>query len=330
MGPGQAAAVARAARQLHVTFLNVADASQSLRAQCSPYVFHVAASSRMYMGALAAWSIASKHRRWFVVAQDPGAGAAVRRARKALANAGGGVVVGSTELPAGTSAYYRVFDEIDKASPDLVVLAMDPEQQGLFLSQLPRTDPGWAVSGPLPTYAQDRYAFFQLTQDDPGPIAHVRPVMWDAALTSPAATRLAQAFGGQTGSAIDAGAWSTYTAIQIVADASKATGAADPTSIEAYLNVPAHTFRLAKGVPLSFRPWDHQLRQPLYIAKLDGTAPWGTAPETQTALASVVATVPSGLGPGTDSRKLLDSLGEPPHGATTCQTHQADARPSTP
>lgn len=316
MGSGQAAALGRVARELHVPFFNIADATPSLRTPCNPYVFHVAASESMYMDALARWSIARKRGRWFVVAQGPQAQAAVREAQRALKKAGGGDLAGSADLPAGTSSYYRVFGRVAEASPDLVVLDMDPLHQGLFISQLPSKDAGWSVAGTLPTYAQDRYAFSQLTQDNASPIADYRPVMWDAAQTAPAAKRLDQAFGGQFGTAIDAGAWSTYMAVKIVADASKATGSIDPGVLAGYVADPSHGFRLDKGVPLSFRSWNHQLRQPLYISKLDPAAPWGADPGAQAALASVVATVPTGLGSVPGARKLLDSLGQAERTAT--------------
>lgn len=292
MGTGQAAAIARVADAYGVPFLNVADASDSLRSRARADVFHVAASRSMYIDALARWSLASKRGRWFVVAQGPGAKASVRQARRALAKAGGGAVVGDVELPAGASSYYRVFDRIAAAAPDLVVLAMSPPQQELFLGQLPAKNAGMVVTGVLPTYAQDRHTFAQMAHDTTNPITDFRPVMWDAAEATKAAKSLDQEYGAQFGMAIDAGAWSTYVAIEIVADASRATGTVDPKAIASYLSDPSHTFQLAKGVPLSFRSRDHQLRQPLYIAKLDPKAPWGANPSAQTALASVVATVP--------------------------------------
>lgn len=316
LGRGQAAALRGVADEYGVPFLNVADAGANLRKQCSAYVFHVAASTTMYLDALARWSVATQRSRWFVVAQGPGAQATVRQAQEALARAGGGHIVGSVDLATSTSAYYPVFARIRSASPTLVLLAMDPAQQGLFLTQLPPADTDLPIAGLLPTYAQDRYTFSLLTQDNAKPVADYQPVMWDAALPTKAATSLDQAFGGQFGTAMDAGAWSTYMAVNIVAEASKATHTVDPKAIAAYLSNPSHTFSLGKGVPLSFRPWDHQLRQPLYIAKLDPKASWGPDPSAQTALASVAATIPSGLGSSGDPAKLLDSLGATGSGAT--------------
>lgn len=314
MGSGQADALARVASQLGVPFLNIADASASARATCSADVFHVAASASMYLDALARWSVASRHDRWFVVAGGPDAQTMVSAARQALVKAGGGDVVGDVQVAAKANVYYNVFDTIDKASPSLVVLAMDPVQQGLFLSQLPTKDARLAVAGLLPTYAQDRYTFTELTQDNPKLASDFRPVMWDPTIDTKVASGLSEAFGAQAGTAIDSGAWATYMAIKIVADASSATHSIEPATIAAYLADPSHTFDLDKGVPLSFRPWNHQLRQPLYIARLNPTATWGPDPGAQAALASVTATVPSGLGAGGDAAHQLDALGV---GATT-------------
>jgi hypothetical protein len=107
-------------------------------------------------------------------------------------------------------------------------------------------------------------------------------------------------------------------AIQIVADAATATGSIDPATLAGYVADPSHTFELAKGVPLSFRPWNHQLRQPVYIARLDPTASWGPEPDAQTALAHVEATVPSDLARAGDVTARLDTLGES-GAANTCR-----------
>ncbi len=318
MGDGQAAALARVASQLGVPFLNVADSSAELRGQCSAFVFHVAPSNSMYLDALARWSVATHRSRWYVVALGSDEAATVAAAQRALSKAGGGTVVGHLGVAPDATIFYDAIGAIEKSSPDLVVTVLDPRQQGLFLSQIPHQDKGLAVTGLLPTYAQDRYVFQQLAQDNPTLGSDYRPVMWDPALDTKAAAGLNQAFAAQAGVAMDAGAWSTYMAIKIVAGASASTGSIDPATIAAYLADPDHTFDLAKEVPLSFRPWDHQLRQPLYIAKLDPSASWGPEPDAQRAMASVAATVPSGLGQAGDVNAQLDTLGVR-GAATTCQ-----------
>jgi len=318
LGGGQAQALSKVASQLGVPFLNIGDASADLRKTCSKTTFNVAASSAMELDALARWSVQQGRKRWFLVSQGAAGQALVTRAKTALAKAGGDAqIVGTADLAAGTSIYYDVFDQLKSASPDLVVLLMDPVQQGLLISQAPAKGLGVPVTGLLPVYAQGRDFFSQLQQDNPAVGSGYRVVQWDPAIDSKAAQGLNGPFISQAAAPIDGSGWATFMAIKVVADASIATRSVAPGAITGYLSDPSHSFDLAKGVALSFRPWNHQLRQPLYVVKIDPSAHWSPSPSDRVALARVTATVPGGTASG-DATSLLDTLGDGP-GASTCQ-----------
>ena len=55
--------------------------------------------------------------------------------------------------------------------------------------------------------------------------------------------------------------------MRAVGDAATARKGADPAVIAPYLTDPAFSLPAYKGVSLSFRPWDHQLRQPLIVVQ---------------------------------------------------------------
>ncbi|WP_448954828.1 ABC transporter substrate-binding protein [Labrys neptuniae] len=63
---------------------------------------------------------------------------------------------------------------------------------------------------------------------------------------------------------IDYQAW---VAVRAVGEAATRTKSADPAAISAYLVDPKFQLAAFKGVPVSFRSWDHQLRQPILIAQ---------------------------------------------------------------
>lgn len=318
LGEGQAKAIASIAKDVSVPFFNVADGSQALRA-CQANTFNVAASSAMELDALARWSADQGYEHWFLVSQGADGDSLVARAGNALARAGaGGQVVGTAALASDTSVYYDVFDKIRAASPDLVVLLMDPVQQGLLLSEVPSKGIGAAVTGLLPAYAQGRDVFSQLQQDNPTVASGYRVVQWDPAVDSKAAQNLNKAFMSQAAAPIDASGWSTFMAVKIVGEASIATKSVASQAILGYLADPSHSFDLDKGVALSFRPWNHQLRQPLYVVKIDPNATWSPSPSDRVALASVTAEIPSLANAAGDAAGLLDTLGDGP-GATTCK-----------
>lgn len=61
--------------------------------------------------------------------------------------------------------------------------------------------------------------------------------------------------------------YQVWAAVRTVAGAVTAKKTDDPAEITPYLTDPAFTLPAYKGVPLSFRPWDHQLRQPIIVVQ---------------------------------------------------------------
>jgi ABC transporter substrate binding protein (PQQ-dependent alcohol dehydrogenase system) len=60
-------------------------------------------------------------------------------------------------------------------------------------------------------------------------------------------------------------AWAAWAAVKLVGEAVARAGAADGDALVAFLES-APPFDGHKGDALTFRKWDHQLRQPLYVA----------------------------------------------------------------
>jgi ABC-type branched-subunit amino acid transport system substrate-binding protein len=90
-------------------------------------------------------------------------------------------------------------------------------------------------------------------------------VLWDSRLERFGAIQLNDRYRTASHSAMNGGAWAGWAAIKIAAEAALRAQSTDPSRIRAYLEAPTTKFDGHKGWPLSFRPLDHQLRQPLYI-----------------------------------------------------------------
>lgn len=69
---------------------------------------------------------------------------------------------------------------------------------------------------------------------------------------------------------MDGFAWAGWVAVKIAAEAALRTQSTSPARLVAYLESPTTKFDGHKGWSLTFRLADHQLRQPLYIAMLQG------------------------------------------------------------
>ena len=81
-------------------------------------------------------------------------------------------------------------------------------------------------------------------------------------------------------------------AVKILWEASLRTRAVNPDALAAFLSNPSTQFDGHKGRPLSFRAWDRQLRQPLYVVD-----------------AERVVEVPAATPQDSSTRAVLDQLG---------------------
>lgn len=99
-----------------------------------------------------------------------------------------------------------------------------------------------------------------------------RAVAWDSTLEKFGADTLNDRFRAQTGLAMDADAWLAWVAVKILWESALRARAADAATLAEHLTRETTQFDGHKGRPLSFRPWDHQLRQPLYVVAPEAKA----------------------------------------------------------
>ena len=72
----------------------------------------------------------------------------------------------------------------------------------------------------------------------------------------------------------------------------------------AYLTAPTTVFDLYKGIGTSFRPWDRQLRQSVYLVGLSESDP------DPFSMAILVGELPAIYLPGTELVERLDQIGD--------------------
>jgi hypothetical protein len=93
--------------------------------------------------------------------------------------------------------------------------------------------------------------------------------VWDSSLERFGADTLNQRFHSRFGRPMTPNAWSAWMAVKILWEASLRAKSAEPRVLAQYLTRETTQFDGHKGRPLSFRAWDRQLRQPLYVKKGD-------------------------------------------------------------
>jgi len=128
----------------------------------------------------------------------------------------------------------------------------------------------------------------------PGAVA----AAWDASLERFGADTLNGRFRARFGRGMSAEAWLGWMAIKVLWESSLRARSADTSALVDYLSREVTQFDGHKGVPLSFRTWDRQLRQPVYIVNV------GRDRQRR-----VIAEVPASIPSETSSRDALDMLG---------------------
>lgn len=310
VGEGQAEVLTELANRTGVLFFNIGDSSDALRASGGPTVFHVEASDAMYLDALAQMAVANGHQSWSVISDNTPRGQA-NAARAALAaQKVGASIAGTVIAPPGVPVYYNELAELKDIGAGLVMILLDAYDQTPFLIQYEQEGfdtPTLLMPHPL---TQTRDFIASLRRYAPQMSPPQRLALWDATDPAPAAADFNLQIRARYAGPADPSAWAAYAAVKITADAAAATQSNDPAVLAAYLVSEAARFDLSKGMDLSFRPWDRQLRQPLTVAEVDPDLEWKLLElSSQINIAQYKGMIPADLSGGDAA---LDLLGDMP------------------
>jgi hypothetical protein len=119
---------------------------------------------------------------------------------------------------------------------------------------------------------------------------------WHPSLNRFGADTLNRRFLARFGHAMTSDAWPAWMATKVIWESSLRARSTEPAKLIAYLSRDTTQFDGHKGLPLSFRSWDRQLRQPVYVT-------------TDSAVVEAPATKSSAT---EGSRAVLDQLGAGP------------------
>jgi ABC-type branched-subunit amino acid transport system substrate-binding protein len=239
VGPGGGEALLQAATD-GTTVLNVGAPDDRLRNEgCERRAFHVMPSVAMYADALTQVLIEQrKLTRWSVTADGSPRGAEIEAATRQSVARRGGTVTG------------------DAAAADVLLLAVD--DRGV--------DAGMAraiAEGRRPDrIAGIGEAGIRLPAER---AAGLWAVGWHYELERFSARELNGRFRRRWNAPMTETSWAAWAALKLVGEAVVRAGAGDGAALAAFLES-APPFDGHKGEALTFRRWDHQLRQPLYVA----------------------------------------------------------------
>ena len=317
-GSGEAAALGQIAQETGILFLNIAAVDDTLRGEaCRRTTFHVEASESMYVDAAVDWFLGGGTQRVFVVHEADAAGDALaqRVAEKVAAADGEGRVVGRAAVDRGQFVYADAISAAVEADADLVVLLLgSPEDQALFTSQA--TGSGLnAITGLTSPMSQTRPFLHRLRSVNSEAGRTPRVVLWEPSLEEGAAGELNERYASRTNEPMEPTAWAAYAAVVILDEALAAVGESTADSLVAYFEGEATSFDVGKTTDVSFRPWNHQLRQELYVVQAIEGASLGRRVAERMAFAEALRRLP--LDATSDAPAALDRYGSGAGG--TCE-----------
>jgi ABC-type branched-subunit amino acid transport system substrate-binding protein len=286
------------AQQERVLCLNTTARGGELRGEnCHRSTFHVEPDLTMYTHAMGQWLLHNNHKRWYYVVSETGFGQEVYRRSRSLLQQQGGANLGRSVITSGQSDYQDVFAHLGGIEVDAVVVALKGEELRHFLEQYTASSLKPLLAGiPL-----DMIALWQASLES---LQGVWVASWYHELERFSARELNRRFYRRFEKPAEGFAWANWAAVKLVTEGVLRSASTDASALVNYLEG-TPPFDGHKGRPLTFREWNHQLRQPLYVLKAREGKPENPWDRLQ-----LIAELPPPAAAGKSVVEVLDTLGE--------------------
>jgi branched-chain amino acid transport system substrate-binding protein len=263
-------AVGDEVQRAKVLLVNAGSNSDEIRSKrCHRYVFSTEGCNTQYVNAIGNWLIKErKVNRWYFLTSDYAFGHDLLRVARGLLSANKGTEVGSDLAPTGTTDFSQYITKMKAAKPDLVFHNLAGADVTNFLKQYAEAGMTIEVAGGV---IDSAYAW---------PVGESLrghfPIIWWHELKTPASIAWAARYVRRWGRPPDNQAYGDYVAVHAIAQAIDKAKSTDSTKLVQALE--GHTLTSAmdglKGRPLTFRAWDHQLLQPMYVVAAKDKGKW--------------------------------------------------------
>ena len=265
LSAAQLLSIADIARDHGVLVFNVGASDDLLREEeCRVNVFHTAPTRSMLADGLAQYLVWKQWRNWVLIhgSHEPDRlfADALRRAAERF----GGTIVAE-----------KVFEDTGTARRTDSGVVQIQRQMPVFTQDLPEHD---VVLVADESEVFGTYVPFRTWM--PRPVAGTAglvPSAWHPASEQWGGTQIQNRFAKASGRRMLSKDMSAWTAVRIVGDAATRTNSADPGKIEAFIRADDFSIAAFKGQKLTFRKWNWQLRQPVFLG--DGRSVVSTSPQ---------------------------------------------------
>ena len=264
--PADLLAVADLPEAKDAVIMNIRSSATALRQeQCRINVFHIIPDYAMRADALAQYLIWKKWPRWFVIRRDsPQDQDYLAQVKRSAARFGGKVVDDKLyDLPPGARNLDSGHQQIQAQIP------METEAA-------PDHDVVWVIN------SDDDFGDYLLFRTYvPRPVVGtqgLQAVAWDKSYTESGAMHFQNAIPRIAKRAPVERDYTAWLGFRALADSAMKSGKTTPQEVKAYMLSAEFKLEGFKGQAMSFRTWDHQMRQPIVLG--GGTrVPVSTSPQ---------------------------------------------------
>jgi branched-chain amino acid transport system substrate-binding protein len=263
-----ALAIGEQAGKARIVYINTGANSDALRgSNCNRYMFHVEGCNTMYTKTIGTWQKQQnliKGAKWYFLTADYAFGHDLYKVSSRFLQENGGVILGNDLVPTNSTDYSAYILKIRNAKPDFVYICLAGVDQTTFLKQYKE----YGLSFPLAGGVMDTIPFWAAGIDS---LSGHWQSLWYHTLTVPQAAAFTKKFIGQFGYPPDNQAWGDYVAAKILTQAIAEAKSTDSLKLVEYFEKGA-SFDILKARKGTFRKWDHQLLQEMYVVKVKDKA----------------------------------------------------------
>lgn len=265
MSADQLLKLAELAAKDKITIFNIGSTDDSLREEhCRSNVFHTAPTRSMLADGLAQYLIWKQWPRWVLIyGSHPTDRLFAESLRRAATRFGAQVVAEKEYKDTGTAR--KTDSGVVQVQREMPVFTQDlPEHDVLVVADESEV---FATYVPYRTWV-------------PRPVAGsagLIPTAWHPASEQWGGSQIQNRFFKAHGRRMLSKDMSAWSAVRAIGEAATRSGSVDGEVIAAYLASDAFSFAAFKGQKLTFRSWNHQLRQPIFLG--DGRSVVSTSPQ---------------------------------------------------
>ena len=239
--------VASAFKGKDVVFFNVSAPDDSLRqAQCQAVVFHTLPNHAMQADALVQYLVAHKWKQVLVLEGEAPEDKLLTAAFERAAKRYGAEIVAKRPFVLGN-------DPRERDKNNIALLTGDEDYDVVYIADSHgefARNAAYQTLLPRPVIGSEG----------------LNALAWNWAWERHGAPQVEKRFEKKAERRMSDPDWAAWMAVKAVATAVQQTNGADFVKLRDFLTAPDTTLDGAKGNASSFRPWDHQLRQPLLLS----------------------------------------------------------------